>query len=159
MRYIVRQKIFSIGDKFTIKDENERDVYIVKSQILSFGKKLRIFDLNEYEMCYIEQLLFTFMPQYNIYVNGEKIAQVKKKFALFRNDFEILSDNANYYVEGEFFAHEFRIFNDRKLIGQVSKKLLSLSDTYGVEVDDDENQVLVLALAIVIDMVCHENNR
>lgn len=159
MRYIVRQKIFSIGDKFTIKDENERDVYIVKSQLLSFGKKLRIFDLNEYEMCYIEQQLFTFMPQYNIYVNGEKIAQVKKKFALFRNDFEILSNNANYYVEGEFFAHEFRIFHDRKMIGQVSKKLLSLSDTYSVEVDDNEDQVLVLALAIVIDMVCHENNR
>ena len=159
MQYIIRQKIFSLGDKFTIKDENERDAFIVKSQLLSFGKKLRIFDLNEYEICYIEQQLFKFMPQYNIYINGEMIATVKKKFALFKNDFEILSDNANYYVEGEFFAHEFRIFNDRKMIGQVSKKLLSLTDTYGVQIDDDEDQVLVLALAIVIDMVCHDSNR
>lgn len=159
MQYMIRQKIFSLGDKFTIKDENERDVFIVKSQLLSFGKKLRIFDLNENEVCYIEQQLFKFMPQYNIYINGEMIANVKKKFAMFKNDFEILSDNANYYVEGEFLAHEFRIFNDRKLIGQVSKKFLSLTDTYGVEVDDDEDQVLVLALAIVIDMVCHDSDR
>ncbi len=91
------------------------------------------------------------------HLNGEMIANVKKKFALFKNDFEILSDNANYYVEGEFLAHEFRIFNNRKLIGQISKKFLSLTDTYGVEVDD--NQVLVLALAIVIDIVCHDSDR
>lgn len=156
---MVRQKIFSLGDKFTIKDENENDIFIVKSQLLSFGKKLRIFDLYENEKCYIEQQLFKFMPQYNIYINGEMIANIKKKFALFRNDFDILSDRANYYVEGEFLAHEFRIFNDRRLIGQVSKKFFSFTDTYGVEVDDDEDQVLVLALAIVIDMACHDNDK
>lgn len=159
MQYMIRQKIFSLGDKFTIRDENERDAFLVKSQLLSFGKKLRIFDLNENEVCYIEQQLFKFMPQYNIYINGEMIANVKKRFALFKNDFEILSDNANYYVEGEFLAHEFRIFNDRKLIGQVSKKFFSFTDTYGVQVDDDEDQVLVLSLAIVIDMVCHDSDR
>ncbi len=77
MQYMIRQKIFSLGDKFTVKDENERDVFIIKSQLLSFGKKLRIFDLNENEVCYIEQQLFKFMPQYNIYINGEMIANVK----------------------------------------------------------------------------------
>jgi uncharacterized protein YxjI len=159
MRYIIRQKIFSLGDKFSIKDENGNDVLFVKSQLISFGKKLRIYDLNENELCYIEQQLFNFMPQYNIYMNGELIANIKKKFALFKNDFDISSTYANYYVEGEFFAHEFRIFNDRKLIGQVSKKYFSLSDTYGVEVDDDENHILVLAMAIVIDMVCHDRDR
>lgn len=159
MQYMIRQKIFSLGDKFAIRDENEMDVFLVKSQLLSFGKKLRIFDLNENEVCFIEQQLFKFMPQYSIYINGEMIANVKKKFALLKNDFEILSNNANYYVEGEFLAHEFRIFSDRKLIGQVSKKFFSLTDTYGVQVDDDEDQVLVLALAIVIDMVCHDSDR
>lgn len=159
MRYIIRQKIFSLGDKFTIKDENENDVLIVKSQLLSFGKKLRILDLNENEVCYIEQQLFKFMPQYNIYIEGELIATVQKKFALFKNDFEISSEKANYFVEGEFLAHEFRIFNDRKLIGQVSKEFFSFTDTYGVEVDDEEDQVLVLALAVVIDMVCHDNDQ
>ncbi len=159
MRYIIKQKIFSLGDKFFIKDENEKDVLIVKSQLLSFGKKLRIFDLNENEKCYIEQQLFNFMPQYNIYIDGEMIATIKKKFALFRNDFDISSDKANYYVEGEFLAHEFKIFNDRRLIGRVSKEFFSFSDTYGVEVDDGEDQILVLAMAIVIDMVCHDNDR
>ena len=159
MQYKIRQKIFSLGDKFTIKDEMDRDVFFVKSRLLSFGNKLRIFDLNENEVCYIEQQLFKLMPQYNIYINGERIATIKKKFTLFKNDFEILSNKANYYVEGNIIAHEFRIFNDRKLIGQVSKKFFSLTDTYGVEVDDEEDQVLVLALVIVIDMVCHDNDK
>lgn len=159
MKYKIRQKMFSLGDKFIIRDEEDRDVFIVKSQLLSIGKKLRIFDLDGNEVCYIEQQLFKFMPQYNIYINGERVAHIKKKFALFKNDFEIVSNKANYYVEGDFIAYDFKIFNDRKLIGQVSKKFFSLTDTYGVEVDEDEDRVLVFALVIVIDMVCHDDDK
>jgi len=34
-------------------------------------------------------------------------------------------------------------------------KWFSLSDTYGIDIADGEDPVLVLALAVVIDMVCH----
>src|SRR6185295_18170649 len=30
MRYVMSQKFFSLADSFTIKDENERDVFLVK---------------------------------------------------------------------------------------------------------------------------------
>ncbi|TYQ12961.1 UNVERIFIED_CONTAM: uncharacterized protein YxjI [Acetivibrio alkalicellulosi] len=157
MRYIVRQKIFSLRDSFTIKDEFENDVYIVKSQLLSFGNKLRIFDTQENELCFIEQQLFRLMAEYNIYTEGELSATVKKKFALFKNDFDITSSKGQYYVDGSLFAYEFNIYKDGKLVGSVSKKYFSFSDTYGVEINDEEDQLLILALVIVIDMVCHNN--
>jgi uncharacterized protein YxjI len=47
MRYVVRQKIFSLGDSFTIKDEGGNDIFVVRSQFLSLGHKLRIYDLRE----------------------------------------------------------------------------------------------------------------
>ncbi len=158
MRYVVRQKIFSFGDSFNIKDEVDNDIFIVRSQLLSFGKKLRIFDLLDNELCYIEQKVFRFMPEYDIYIAGEHIASVKKKFALFRNDFVISSPGDQYYVDGDFWAHEFSIFKSGQMIGRISKKFFSWTDTYGVEVDDRFDQVTTLALAIVIDMVCHDNN-
>jgi uncharacterized protein YxjI len=40
----------------------------------------------------------------------------------------------------------------------VSKKWLSLTDTYGVEVGEGQNDILILALAIAIDMMSHDNN-
>jgi uncharacterized protein YxjI len=41
----------------------------------------------------------------------------------------------------------------------VSKKWFSLADTYGVEVDTSEDHVLILACAVVIDLVCHDHRR
>ena len=37
MRYIVKQKIFSLGDNFSIKNESGEDIFLVKSQLLSFS--------------------------------------------------------------------------------------------------------------------------
>jgi len=158
LRYIIRQKIFALADSFSIKDAGGNDVFIVKSQLLSFGKKLRIYDLAGNELCYIEQMLFRFMPEYNIYIAGQHVANVKKKFKLFKNDFVITSPGNQYYVEGDIFAHEFDIYKDNRVVASISKRFFSFSDTYGVDIDDGEDQITLLALAIVIDMVCHDNN-
>lgn len=158
MRYVIRQKIFAIGDSFSIKDDIGSDVFNVRRQILSFGKKLRIYDLADNELCYIEQKIFKFMPEYDIYVGGLHIANVKKKFAFFKNDFEINSPGSQYYVDGDIWAHEFAIYKNNSMIARISKKFFSFSDTYGVEIDDGEDQITVLALAIVIDMVCHDHD-
>lgn len=45
MLYKIRQKIMSIGDTFSIKDNNGYKIFIIKSQILSIGKKLKIYNL------------------------------------------------------------------------------------------------------------------
>lgn len=157
MKYIVRQKIFSLGDRFSIWDEAGQDRFFVQGQLFSLGKKLRIFDLSGNELCYIEQKLFRFMPEYNIYIAGQHIANIKKRFALFRNDFDIIGVKSRYSVEGDFWAHEFDIFRDGRRTARISKRFFSLADTYGVDVDDGEDQVTTLALAIVIDMACHDN--
>ena len=44
-RYQIRQKIFSLGDNFTIKDEMGRDVFTVRSKLLSFSDKLALEDM------------------------------------------------------------------------------------------------------------------
>ncbi|MDQ2087641.1 LURP-one-related family protein [Herbivorax sp. ANBcel31] len=159
MRYIVRQKVFSLRSSFTIKDEGQEDIYLVKGQLLSLGNKLRIFNMGEEELCYIEQQLFRFLPEYNIYIDGVLEASIKKKFALFKNDFEIAAKKGQYYIEGDVFAYEFNIYKEGFMVASVSKKFFSFGDTYGVEVDDDENQVFIMALVIIIDMVCHNNNK
>jgi uncharacterized protein YxjI len=41
------------------------------------------------------------------------------------------------------------------VVATVSKKWLTLRDTYGVDVADGEDPVLILASAVVIDQVCH----
>jgi uncharacterized protein YxjI len=41
----------------------------------------------------------------------------------------------------------------------VSKRWFTFADTYGIEIEDGEDPVLILATAVVVDMVCHSDNK
>ncbi len=158
MRYAVKQKIFALSDSFTIKDEGGSDVYVVKGKLISIGKKLKLHDMSGNELAYIEQKLFRLLPEYEIYTAGDLRATVKKRFALFRNNFDISASDGNYEVKGNFLGLEFSIVKEGQEVGLISKKFFALSDTYGVEVREGSDPLLILSLAIVIDMVCHDTH-
>jgi uncharacterized protein YxjI len=40
----------------------------------------------------------------------------------------------------------------------VSKQWFTFTDTYGVEIADGQNDILILAVAIAIDMMAHEDD-
>ena len=44
-------------------------------------------------------------------------------------------------------------------VAEVSKRWFSFSDTYGVDIADGEDDVLLLASTVVIDMVCHADGK
>jgi len=159
MKYIIRQKIFSFRDSFTIKNEFNEDCFKVYGKILAIGNKLFLKDMQDHELFYIEQRLFRFLPEYTIYQNGVVVATVKKRFTLFRPSFDITSSFGNFNIEGNFLAYDFTVFRDGTPAAIVSKKWFSLSDTYGVSVSGNENQAFILALVIVLDQIYHDGNK
>lgn len=80
MRYLIREKIFSISDRFTINDEDNRPCYEVVGKILSFGNKLNLYDMLGNNNIYIEQKIFRFLPEYIIYKNGSIVGRINKEF-------------------------------------------------------------------------------
>lgn len=157
MRFVVRQKVFSFGDNFTIKDEHGNDHFIVKGKVFTLGDKLRIYNMAGQELFYIEQKLFRFLPEYTIYKSGRPMASVKKEFTFFKPKFNITSSLGNFTIEGNFLGMEFSIFKNSRFVSQVSKRWFSWSDTYGVDIADGEDYGFILALVIVIDQVLHDN--
>ena len=156
MRYVIKQKLLSLADGFMIKDANEQDVFQVKGKVLSLGKKLTVSDLQGNEICYIEQKLMKLMPEYNISVNGQQVMNIKQKMALLKKKIEITGSTGNFTVGGDFFGFDFTIVKDNMPVATISKKLLKMADTYTVDINDNENQPLMLAVAIVMDMIFHE---
>jgi uncharacterized protein YxjI len=159
MRYKIRQRIFSLGDSFTIRDEYDNDRYEVQGKVFSFGDKLKIFDLAGNELVYIEQELFHMFPTYNIYLEGGHAASVKKEFSFFRPSFLIESSMGSYTIDGDIFSHEFEILKDGRRVAYVSKGWFSFSDTYGAEIEGSENQAFMLAMVIVIDQILYDKKK
>jgi uncharacterized protein YxjI len=42
-----------------------------------------------------------------------------------------------------------------KPVARVSKEFFSWGDSYGIDIIPDEDDITILATAVVIDMVCH----
>jgi len=62
-------------------------------------------------------------------------------------------------AEGDFTDHEYVFGRGTRPVATVSKRWLAWADRYGVEIENDEDAVLVLASTVVIDMACHPDGR
>ena len=72
--------MFSVGDRFTVRDENGNDRYFVEGEIFTFRRKFHISDTGGNEVAYIEaQRMLNFMPKYDIYLGGKYAATISKK--------------------------------------------------------------------------------
>lgn len=159
MRYLIKEKIFSFADRFRIEDEQGYPRYEVVGKILSLGNKLNIYDMNGIELIYIEQKIFRFLPEYLIFKEDNLVAKVKKELTFFKPKFIIESSYGNYSIEGDVFHHNFNILSNGKAIAWISKKWVSLSDTYSVEILDEEDQAFILSIVIVLDQIFYDGNK
>ena len=161
MRYLLKQKFWSWGDDFRIQDADGRDVFFVDGRAFSWGEKLSFQDMQKNELAFIRQKLLAWGPTYEIEVQGRLVAVVKKKFfTLFRCKFTVdVPGPDDLEAQGSFLDHEYSLERHGQRVAEVSKKWFSWTDTYGVDIAAGEDEVLILATAVVIDMVCHQESR
>lgn len=159
MRYVMKQKLWSLGDDFTIKDASGQDRFYVDGKAFSIGDKLSIQDMQGRELARIEQKLLSFGDAYRVFRGDRQIATVKKKiFTLFRDVFDVEDEAAgDLDAKGDFLDREYQFTRDGAPIATISKKFFSWTDTYGVDIAEGEDDVLILACAVVIDLCSHDD--
>ena len=59
-------------------------------------------------------------------------------------------------MQGNILDLEYDVRQGRKKVAEVSKKWFTITDTYGVEISEGQNDILILAVAIAIDMMVHD---
>ena len=157
MRYVMKQKFFALGDDFQIRDEAGGDAYYVDGRALSFGDKLSFRDADGRELAFISQRLMAWGPSYEIWRDGQLAAVVKKKlFTLLRTRFTIdVPGPDDLEAEGDFADHEYEFRRGGRVVAVVSKRWFAWTDTYGIDVDEGEDDILILASAVVVDLACH----
>ena len=157
MRYLMREKVFSWGDDFTIRDEAGNDIFLVDGKAFSLGKQLSFRDMAGNELAFIKQKLLSWGPTYEVWRGGALAAVVKRElFSFIHHRFTVdVPGPDDLEATGSLTDHEYEMKRGDRVVATVSKRWFSWSDTYGIDVADGEDDVLVLASAVVIDMACH----
>lgn len=149
MRLYIREKVFSWGDKFTVKDEMEQDRYFVEGEVFTFGKKLHIYDLAGREVCFIRQRLWSWMPRYEVFRGDRQMAEIKREFSFLRPRFTVYGPD--WDIEGNFWAHDYEISRNGRPIVTISKEWMTWGDSYELNIADPADEIMALAVVITID--------
>ncbi len=156
MKFYIKQKVFSFKDKFNVFDAAGEVIYTAEGEIFSLGKKLHIRDINGEEIIFIRQKLASFLPKYEISVGNGEFFEVKKNFTLLRHEYSV--PEYGITVKGDFFAHDYKVFQNGKEIAQMTKAWASWGDSYSIEIFDDEYALVALSIILVIDCCMESAN-
>ena len=154
MRYVIRERFFRLGEDSDITDESGRPVLRVDGKVLTLRDRLVLRDPAGNEVAQVQRRLLALRPVYEIAVGGREVAEVRKHFFTpFRDRFTIdLPGPDDLEMEGNLFDHEFTIRRGGQTVATVSKRWFSLRDTYGVEIAPGEDDLLILAGVLALDL-------
>ena len=153
MNFYMKQKVFSWNDRFYIYDGLGNERYYVEGEMFSFGKKLHLFDTEGNELAFISQKLFSFAPKYYVHRAGLPTVEVIKRFTFFKDEYFV--DGLGWNAFGDFFDHEYEIFNGNFSIAAVAKEWFSFGDAYRISISDDVDAIAALSVILIID-ACNE---
>jgi len=163
MPYVMKQKLWSLGADFTIKDAAGHDRFFVDGRAFSIGDKLSFQDMAGHELAFIRQKLLAWGPTYEIYRGGQLFAVIKQKiWTLFRNHFsvDVNADGpgpGDLEAQGDFLDHEYTLTRDSQPVASISKRWFAMTDTYGVDIAPGEDDVLILVCTVVVDMATEKH--
>ena len=152
--YVIRERLFRLGEDSDITDEAGQPVLHVDGKVLSLHNRLILRDPAGRETGQVHRKLAALRPTYEITIDGKNAAEVRRHlFAPFHERFTIdTPDAGDMEMTGDLLSHEFTIQRDGQTAATISKRWLSVSASYEVDVAPGENDLLILASVLALDL-------
>ena len=155
-RYRMREKLISFGNDFWIENEKGERTFKVDGKMLRVRDTLYFEDVQGRELCRIQQRLLTIRDTMQVDgPNGECMATIRKALISPLRDRWVVKvgNGPDLGGQGNILNHEYIIGEGRTKVAEVSKKWFRIANTYGVQIEPSQNDVLILAVTVAIDMM------
>ena len=152
--YVIRERLFGLGEDSDITDEAGRPVLRVDGKVLSLRGRLVLRDAAGREVGQVRRKLAALRPAYEITLGGKDVAEVRRHlFTPFGERFTIdVPGAAGMEISGDLLSHEFTITRDGQSVAAISKRWLSVAAGYAVDVAPGADDVLILASVLALDL-------
>jgi uncharacterized protein YxjI len=158
MRYLVREKVFSIGDDFWVTDEQGNEAFLVDGKALRLRQTFELKDRSGAVVATVRKRLLAVRDSMDIERDGTVIATVKKAVfsPLHHRSVVELPGGGELEAVGNILDKEFEIRSGGAVLAQVSRAWFRMRDTYGVDVAPGQDDALMLAVAVCLDRIHHD---
>lgn len=157
-RYQMRQRMVSIGDDYNIENDRGERAFHIDGKALRIRNTLIFEDPQGHELAKIQERMMRVRDTMEIEgPNGETLATVKKALITpVRERWTVkVGAGPDLDIQGNILDHEYTIEDGRHKVAEVSKKWFRVADTYGVEIEPGQNDVVILAATVAVDMMAH----
>ncbi len=152
----IKKRSMSIKRGFAVYDEFNNKRYVVKTDSLTFGYPcIRLYDTDDHEIGKVELTSKAGMGTYTMSLDGKKLGtltrkmSVKVKLDLSFNDWHINGNlMQNNFIVTDKNGDRVMIFNDA----------FSSRDTYVLEMNSREHEILGLLLVMAVEIALHGND-
>jgi uncharacterized protein YxjI len=152
--YVIRERLLRLGEDSDITDEAGQPVLHVDGKVLSLHNRLILRDPAGHETGQVHRKLAALRPTYEITIDSKDVAEVRRRLlAPFGERFTIDVHGAGgMQISGDLLSHEFTIDRDGHPVATISKRWLTVTASYAVEVAAGENDMLILASVLALDL-------
>lgn len=154
--YQMREKLVSIGDDYWIENDRGEKVFKVDGKALRVRRTLIFEDRAGRELAKIQQRMLRIKDSMEVEdPAGHQMAMVKKALMTpLRDRWTVkIKGGPDLEVKGNILDHEYTIGAGREKVAEVSKKWFRVRDTYGVEIEPGQDDILILAVTACIDQM------
>jgi uncharacterized protein YxjI len=158
LKYRMHEKLLAFGDDYWIEDEHGTKLYKVDGKALRVRDHFAIRDAAGNEVAAIKERKLG-RDKMIIELSGGREVKVKKAVVGVRDRFLIsVDDGKDLHAHGNIVDHEYKIEKDGigGKVAEISKKWFRVRDTYGVEIEPDQDVVMMLAITVAIDALAHD---
>jgi len=151
-RFLMREKLLSIGDDFWIEDERGERAYKVDGKALRLRQTFVLEDVAGGELARIRERKLSIRDKMQIERGGDTAATVHKALVGIRDRFAIdVEHGEDLKAHGNVLDHEYTVERDGDTVATISKKWFRVRESYGVDVAAGEDAALILAITVAID--------
>ncbi|GAA2239811.1 LURP-one-related/scramblase family protein [Streptomyces indiaensis] len=146
-------RLLGFGDDYWIEDDHGSKVFLVDGKALRLRDTWELKDTQGRVLVDLHQKMLALRDTMVLQRGGEPLATIRRKrLSLLRNHYRVsLADGNELDVSGKILDREFAVEYDGELLAVISRRWLTVRDTYGVDVvREDADPALLIAVAVCV---------
>jgi uncharacterized protein YxjI len=156
-RYLMRQRMFALGQDFVINNAAGQPCFKIDGKVRIVKESLKFRDMQGNLLYKLDEKVIRIRESFDILnPNGQVVARVHNAiFDPLRERFTIeIPDGENMLTMGKVIWAQYDILRGQQPVAKISKQFSWIGrDQYVVDVRQGEDDCLILAVTVVIDMM------
>jgi uncharacterized protein YxjI len=157
VKFVMRERVFGIGEDFWIEDETGQKAFLVDGKALRLRQTFELKGPQGEVLAVIRKKMISVRDTMVIERDGDTVAKVHRKlFSPLRHKMVIeLADGEEWTATGDIIDKNYLIESDDGPVAETSRKWFRIRESYGIEVDHPDVP-LVLSVAVAVDELAED---